>query len=137
MTYPTTIAPPIQDMATQPYPSVLMHPSLLMATGRSSPIFNMPSGAYSLPSNIEQRPEHPHAADSSISMQNQDLLGAYMQPHMPLSSMGSPLAGNPRTSMMGFMPAFSYGPQSGIGMRRPAPDDNGESQSRSRRHRSH
>ncbi len=93
----------------------------------------MPSGAYSLPSNIEHRPAHRLAAESSTGIQNQDLLGAYLPAQMPILPVGSSLAGHPRM----FMPVFPYGLPSGTSMRRPAPDDDEESESRSRRHRTH
>ena len=99
-------------------------------------MFNLPSGAFSLPSNIEHRPAHRFAAELSAGIQNQDLLGAYLPAQMPILPMGSSLAGLSRTNTM-FMPVFPYSLPSGTSIRRPAPDDDEESKSRSRRHRTH
>jgi len=99
-------------------------------------MFNLPSGAFSLPSNIEHRPAHWVAAELSTGIQNQELLDAYLPAQMPMLPMGSSLAGHPRPNTM-FTPGFPYGLPSGTSMRRPAPDDDEESKFRSRRHRTH
>src|SRR6266545_1672881 len=130
MPYP--VGAPSGFMTSQPYPSVPMNTSLPISPHPST-FPNMPR-TYSVPPNIEHRPIHRNAFDSFMSMEQMTASSYGIQSPMPMPM--PPASGFQSSPFLGTM-VYGHPNNSGMGTRRPAPDEGVERSTRARRHRTH